>query len=87
MNKQLSLFEAEYEQKIEIALIEEDKQFINCPKCDVQPVAKFAYKPQPGVSKHWFIECPVCKYSCATFYNRFEHWNTCNKYRVRDGRL
>lgn len=61
--------------------------FDDCPKCHVKPVTS-KYKSatiDTGMQIHIAIICPICGYSCATLYDPYEHWNICNRYRVRDG--
>ena len=89
IEEQIDLFQSAYEEyKTAIEEQKTDyKEFVDCPKCHVKPVAAFISKHEGGVSPHWYITCPICGYSCATIYDRYEHWNTLNKYRVRDGKL
>lgn len=89
MNKQLSLFETQLETYIEE--IKQDEQDFNvCPKCNVKPIVGKS-KLYPTIDgnrtrKH-IAQCPICNYTVADLYNIVEHWNNCNKYRVRDGRI
>lgn len=92
--KQTSLFDfalEEYEKEIQEEKPKEEptdyRQYNVCPKCKVYPVERFIKETKGGVSPHWYIVCPICGYSCSTHYDRFEHWNTCNYYRVRDGKI
>lgn len=60
------------------------KLFNVCPKCKVHPVARRVDKgTRDGIN--YFVACPICGYSVATHYDPYEHWNTCNRYRARDG--
>lgn len=62
------------------------KLFNVCPKCRTKPVARRVdSKTRDGI--HFFVTCPICGYSVATHYDPYEHWNTCNYYRERDGRV
>lgn len=89
MNKQLSLFETQLETYIE-EIKQEEQDFNVCPKCNVKPIVGMS-KLYPTIDgnrtrKH-IAQCPKCNYTVADLYNIVEHWNNCNRYRVRDGRL
>ena len=91
--KQLSLFEIqseEYEQEIKQEQPIEENEFNVCPKCKVKPIvgkSKLHRTIDGNRVRTNIAQCPKCNYMVADLYNLVEHWNNCNRYRVRDGRL
>lgn len=94
--EQISLFDVqfeEYKEKLEKEAPKVEDPFYTkfnpCPKCNVYPIErKTQIKTIDGdFDNGTYMKCPVCGYSCHTIYNKYEHWNRCNMYRVRDGKL
>lgn len=95
-NVQLDLFTNAYEEyKDEISHTEEKteevdyRQFNVCPKCKVLPIT-YKVKARTIDSGDQFKDvarCPICGYMVADYYDIYEHWNKCNEYRVRDGKI
>lgn len=89
MNKQLSLFETQLESYIEETR-QDEQDFNVCPKCKVKPIvgkSKLHRTIDGNRVRTNIAQCPKCNYMVADLYNIVEHWNNCNRYRVRDGRL
>lgn len=95
MNEQLDLFSIAYEEyKEEIAEPKKEqidyRLFVGCPKCHVKPIV-YKSKPQKTIdgweARKDVASCPICGYTVADYYDIIEHWNNCNRYRVRDGKI
>jgi len=97
--KQLSLFEIDAEEfreelneteKAEPKQEIDYKKFVVCPKCKVLPIVSRS-KPCKTIdgwsARKYIAYCPVCGYEVADYYDIYEHWNKCNYYRVRDGKV
>lgn len=89
MNKQLSLFETQLETYIEETR-QDEQDFNVCPKCNVKPIigkSNLHLTIDGYRTRKHIAQCPICKYTVADLYSIVEHWNNCNRYRVRDGML
>lgn len=95
--EQLDLFSnayEEYKEEISVEQKEENakidyQQFNVCPKCKVLPISyKVSVRTVDcGNQIKDVARCPVCGYMVADYYNIYDHWNKCNEYRVRDGKI
>lgn len=85
--KEISLFDKVPVINVDNYVVDYEKEFIPCKWCNVLPEFYRSDKPSyciDGHTDHKTIAfCPKCGYTVATFYNIYEHWNSCMKYLHR----